>query len=139
MYARRGVEEGGAAGACVGSLAATTKQVLQKHLQLLHDHLTGDAPEESGVNKRDIPIFLFSMDVPLPVSCLALPCLSVVPRSCRCFSPRLPCLACLPLVSPSPTPLSFLATPLPAEFLHLSSNRFLSTSTTRQERSTTWS
>ena len=43
-------------------------QVLQKHLQLLHDHLTGDAESEAGVNKRDIPIFLFSMDVPLPVS-----------------------------------------------------------------------
>lgn len=47
---------------------ALTWQVLQKHLQLLHDHLTGDAEGEAGVNKRDIPIFLFSMDVPLPVS-----------------------------------------------------------------------
>lgn len=42
-------------------------QVLQKHLQLLHDHLTADAEGESSVSKRDIPIFLFSMDVPLPV------------------------------------------------------------------------
>ena len=42
-------------------------QVLQKHLQLLHDHLAGNEKDETGVNKRDIPIFLFSMDVPLPV------------------------------------------------------------------------
>jgi len=42
-------------------------QVLQKHLQLLHDHLTAGDKDESAVNKRDIPIFLFSMDVPLPV------------------------------------------------------------------------
>ena len=45
-------------------------QVLQKHLQLLHQDggLRGHMRmEEPGVNKRDIPIFLFSMDVPLPV------------------------------------------------------------------------
>ncbi|EKX49685.1 hypothetical protein GUITHDRAFT_162074 [Guillardia theta CCMP2712] len=49
-------------------------QVLQKHLQLLHDHLSGSegareggGDGEFGVNKRDIPIFLFSMDAPLPL------------------------------------------------------------------------
>ena len=53
---------------CGVRVAVARAQVLQKHLQLLHDHLTGDAESEAGVNKRDIPIFLFSMDVPLPVS-----------------------------------------------------------------------
>jgi len=43
-------------------------QVLEKHLQLLHDHMAGGGPEEAGaMDKRDIPIFLFSMDAPLPV------------------------------------------------------------------------
>jgi len=43
-------------------------QVLEKHLQLLHEHMAGGREEERGViDKRDIAIFIFSMDVPLPV------------------------------------------------------------------------
>ncbi|KAJ1478176.1 hypothetical protein T484DRAFT_1818502, partial [Baffinella frigidus] len=60
-------------------------RVLQRHLQLLHQHLSGasdtrhlqllhqhfsgasDTDEKDTPNKKDVPVFLFSMDFPLPV------------------------------------------------------------------------
>jgi len=44
-------------------------RVLQRHLQTLHKHLMGasDLTEAKTPNKKDVPVFIFSMDFPLPV------------------------------------------------------------------------
>jgi len=54
-------------------------QVLQRHLQLLHDKfvsaeeeqdaekLASSIVDDAPVHRRDVPIFIFSMDVPMPV------------------------------------------------------------------------